>query len=43
MVRARCVFTAGMPNELWLTDITAHKTAKCQLHLCAIEMSTRIG
>jgi len=35
--RTRHVFTAGAPNELWLTDITEHKTAEGKLYLCAIK------
>ena len=30
-------FTAQRPNELWLTDITEHKTAEGKLYLCAIK------
>ncbi len=30
-------FTADAPNELWLTDITEHKTAEGKLYLCAIK------
>lgn len=30
-------FTAQGPNELWLTDITEHKTAEGKLYLCAIK------
>lgn len=33
----RHVFTADAPNELWLTDITEHKTAEGKLYLCAIK------
>jgi len=35
--RTRHVFTATSPNELWLTDITEHKTAEGKLYLCAIK------
>ena len=30
-------FTAGAPNELWLTDITEHRTREGKLYLCAIK------
>ncbi len=30
-------FTAGSPNELWLTDITEHWTGEGKLYLCAIK------
>ncbi len=30
-------FTAVGPNELWLTDITEHKTGEGKLYLCAIK------
>lgn len=30
-------FTAGTVNELWLTDITEHKTAEGKLYLCAVK------
>ncbi len=30
-------FTADAPNELWLTDITEHRTAEGKLYLCAIK------
>lgn len=33
----RRVFTASGPNELWLTDITEHRTAEGKLYLCAIK------
>jgi putative transposase len=33
----RHVFTAGGPNQLWLTDITEHKTAEGKLYLCVIK------
>ncbi len=35
--RTRHVFTADAPNELWLTDITEHKTSEGKLYLCAIK------
>ncbi|WP_336644616.1 IS3 family transposase [Microbacterium sp. USHLN186] len=35
--RTRHVFDADAPNELWLTDITEHKTAEGKLYLCAIK------
>lgn len=35
--RTRHVFTADGPNELWLVDITEHKTAEGKLYLCAIK------
>ena len=35
--RTRHVFAADAPNELWLTDITEHKTAEGKLYLCAIK------
>jgi putative transposase len=35
--RVKHVFTAEAPNELWLTDITEHKTAEGKLYLCAIK------
>ncbi len=35
--RIRHEFTADGPNELWLTDITEHKTAEGKLYLCAIK------
>ncbi|KQV06462.1 integrase [Leifsonia sp. Root112D2] len=35
--RVRHEFTASGPNELWLTDITEHKTAEGKLYLCAIK------
>ena len=31
------MFAADAPNELWLTDITEHKTAEGKLYLCAIK------
>lgn len=30
-------FTASAPNELWLTDITEHRTDEGKLYLCAIK------
>jgi putative transposase len=30
-------FTAQAPNELWLTDITEHRTSEGKLYLCAIK------
>lgn len=36
-VRVRHVFTAEKPNQLWLTDITEHKTVEGKLYLCAIK------
>lgn len=33
----RRVFGAGAPNELWLTDLTEHRTAEGKLYLCAIK------
>jgi len=30
-------FTANDPNELWLTDITEHRTGEGKLYLCAIK------
>ncbi|MFW3386649.1 UNVERIFIED_CONTAM: IS3 family transposase [Kocuria sp. CPCC 205274] len=30
-------FTAGAPNQLWLTDVTEHKTAEGKLYMCAIK------
>jgi len=35
--RVRHVFTASGPNQLWLTDITEHKTGEGKLYLCAIK------
>ncbi|WP_458040516.1 MULTISPECIES: IS3 family transposase [Bacteria] len=35
--RVRHVFAADAPNELWLVDITEHKTAEGKLYLCAIK------
>jgi transposase InsO family protein len=33
----RHVFTADAPNELWLSDITEHRTAEGKLYVCAIK------
>lgn len=30
-------FSAGAPNELWLTDITEHRTGEGKLYVCAIK------
>jgi len=30
-------FTAAVPNQLWLTDITQHPTAQGKLYLCAVK------
>jgi putative transposase len=30
-------FTADRPNQLWLTDITEHRTSQGKLYLCAIK------
>ena len=35
--RIRHEFTADAPNQLWLTDITEHKTAEGKVYLCAIK------
>ena len=35
--RIRHEFTADSPNQLWLTDITEHRTAEGKLYLCAIK------
>ncbi|HRA27833.1 MAG: IS3 family transposase [Microbacteriaceae bacterium] len=35
--RTRHVFAADAPNELWLVDITEHKTSEGKLYLCAIK------
>lgn len=37
MGRIRHEFTADRPNQLWLTDITEHKTSEGKLYLCAIK------
>ena len=31
------IFTAPTPNELWLADITEHRTGEGKLYLCAIK------
>ena len=43
--RIRHEFTAAAPNELWLTDITEHKTSEGRLYLCAVKdvFSNRIA
>jgi transposase InsO family protein len=35
--RSKHVFAANGPNELWLTDITEHRTGEGKLYLCAIK------
>jgi putative transposase len=35
--RVNRVFTATAPNQLWLTDITEHRTAEGKLYLCAVK------
>ena len=35
--RVNRVFTAAEPNQLWLTDITEHRTAEGKLYLCAVK------
>lgn len=35
--RPRHVFAADAPNQLWLVDITEHKTAEGKLYCCAIK------
>ena len=35
--RVRHKFTATVPNQVWLTDITEHWTAEGKLYLCAIK------
>ena len=35
--RVRRDFNASSPNELWLTDITEHRTDEGKLNLCAIK------
>ena len=35
--RIRHEFTADGPNQLWLTDITEHRTAEGKLYLCAVK------
>ena len=34
---ARHVFTADAPNQLWLADITEHRTGEGKLYLCAVK------
>jgi putative transposase len=35
--RVRHEFTAEKPNQLWLTDITEHKTGEGKLYVCAVK------
>lgn len=35
--RVRRDFTAGAPNQLWLTDITEHRTDEGTLYVCAVK------
>ncbi|WIM69237.1 IS3 family transposase [Corynebacterium suedekumii] len=35
--RERHQFVASRPNQLWLTDITEHKTSEGRLYLCAVK------
>ena len=35
--RVNRVFTAQEPNQLWLTDITEHRTGEGKLYLCAVK------
>ena len=35
--RVRHKFTATRPNQLWLTDITEHRTDEGKLYLCAVK------
>jgi putative transposase len=35
--RVRHEFTATAPNEIWLTDITEHRTTEGKLYLCAVK------
>ncbi|CAN7546944.1 DDE-type integrase/transposase/recombinase [Microbacterium foliorum] len=35
--RTRHVFAADAPNQLWLVDITEHKTSEGKLYACAIK------
>ena len=35
--RVKRVFTAERPNQLWLTDITEHRTSEGKLYLCAVK------
>jgi len=36
----RRVFSAQAPNQLWLADITEHRTKEGKLYLCAVKMSS---
>lgn len=35
--RVRHEFTATAPNEVWLTDLTEHRTGEGKLYLCAVK------
>lgn len=35
--RERHRFVVSLPNQLWLTDITEHKTSEGRLYLCAVK------
>jgi len=35
--RLRHIFAASTPNELWLADITEHRTAEGKLYVCAVK------
>ena len=35
--RVRHEFVASAPNQIWLTDITEHRTAEGKLYLCAVK------
>lgn len=35
--RVRHAFTAEAPNELWLSDITEHRTGEGKLYICAVK------
>jgi transposase InsO family protein len=35
--RTRHVFAADRPNQLWLTDISEHKTSEGKIYLCAVK------
>ena len=35
--RVRHAFTADAPNELWLADITEHRTGEGKLYVCAVK------
>jgi transposase InsO family protein len=35
--RVNRVFAAAEPNQLWLTDITEHRTAEGKVYLCAVK------